>query len=114
MTLIADLIMIAATFGAAVYCIVLSRRLSKLQDLEQGVGGAVSALSSQVNDLTNTLESARQSADTSNDSLKDLTERAENVSTKIELLLASMHDMQASEPPKSQPFFSHRSVAAGE
>lgn len=114
MTLIADIFMIAGAFGAAVYCIILSKRLAKLQDLEQGVGGAVSVLSSQVNDLSKTLENARQSADSSNDSLKDLTERAENVSSKIELLLASMHDLQTVEPPKSQPFFSNRTQSMGE
>lgn len=114
MTMIADLLLIFGAFGAAVYCIILSRRLTKLQDLEQGVGGAVSALTTQVADLSQTLDQAKTSADTSNDSLRDLTERAENVSAKIELLLASMHDLQPAEPPKSQPFFSHRSMTAGE
>ena len=41
MDLIADIFLIAGALGAGFYCIVLSRRLSRFTDLENGVGGAV-------------------------------------------------------------------------
>ncbi len=47
MELIADILLVAGALGAGLYCFVLSRRLRKFTDLEQGVGGAVAVLSSQ-------------------------------------------------------------------
>ena len=56
MDLIADIFLIAGALGAGFYCIVLSRRLSRFTDLENGVGGAVAILSQQVDDLTRALD----------------------------------------------------------
>ena len=102
MDLIADILLIAGAAGAAFYCIVLSRRLSRFNDLEKGVGGAIAVLSAQVDDMTKTLEQAQGSANGSNESLKDLTSRAEDVARRLELMVASMHDIppaEASEKP---------------
>lgn len=93
MELVADILLVAGAVGAGFYCFVLSRRLSKFNDLEKGVGGAVAVLSSQVDDLTRTLASARESADGSNVSLTELTKRAEAVAKRLELQLASLHDV---------------------
>lgn len=100
MELVADILLVAGAVGAGFYCFVLSRRLSKFNDLEKGVGGAVAVLSSQVDDLTKTLASARDSADGANVSLTELTERAEAVAKRLELQLASLHDVADIEPPK--------------
>lgn len=93
MDFIADTLLIAGTLSAAIYCIILSRRLSQLNDLEKGVGGAVAVLSAEVQDLTKILTEAQDSARMSNVSMVDLTHRAETASQKLELLLASMHDL---------------------
>lgn len=102
--MIADILLVAGALGAGMYCYVLARRLSRFNDLENGVGGAVAVLSAQVDDLTRTLQAAQKAANGSSKSLENLTDRAESVSRKLELLVASMHDIQdQDEQPPSQP-----------
>ncbi|MCV6591671.1 MAG: hypothetical protein OIF48_01870 [Silicimonas sp.] len=93
MDLIADILLIAGALGAGLYCVVLSRRLNKFTDLEKGVGGAIAVLSAQVDDMTKALETARSSTNSSAESLDALTGRAEGVAQRLELLVASMHDL---------------------
>lgn len=93
MELIADILLVAGALGAGFYCHVLARRLSRFNDLETGVGGAVAVLSAQVDDLTRTLRDAQTTAAGSMDSLDGLTDRAEHVAKRLELLVASMHDL---------------------
>jgi methyl-accepting chemotaxis protein len=100
MEVIADILLVAGALGAGFYCFILARRLTRFTDLENGVGGAVAVLSAQVDDLKKTLTSAQNSAGESSKSLQDLTERAEDVARRLELLVASMHDLpQSSTPP---------------
>lgn len=93
MELIADILLVAGALGAGFYCHVLARRLSRFNDLENGVGGAVAVLSAQVDDLTKTLCNAQTTAAGSMESLDGLTDRAETVAKRLELLVASMHDL---------------------
>ncbi len=93
MALIADILLIAGALGAAFYCYMLSRRLSKLTSLEDGVGGAISGLSSKVTDMTRTLERAQAEARVSAAALEDSTRRAEAATRKLELMMASLHDL---------------------
>jgi len=97
MELIADILLVAGVLGAGFYCHVLARRLSRFNDLETGVGGAVAVLSAQVDDLTRTLRDAQTTAAGSMDSLDGLTDRAEHVAKRLELLVASMHDLPDEE-----------------
>ncbi len=99
MDLIADILLIAGAIGAAFYCIVLARRLNRFTDLEKGVGGAIAVLSAQVDDMTKTLEKAQGTANGSTDTLQALTERAEGVAQRLELLVASMHDLPEPDAP---------------
>lgn len=99
--MIADVLLVAGALGAGMYCYVLARRLSRFNDLENGVGGAVAVLSAQVDDLTKTLQAAQSAANGSSKSLEELTDRAESVSRKLELLVASMHDLPAEDPPQA-------------
>lgn len=123
MEYLADVLLVGGALGAGVYCFVLARRLARFNDLENGVGGAVAVLSAQVDDLTKTLEAARRSATSSTESLGGLTERAEGVAQRLELLVASMHDLpgeastSAPEPeqvttseaePQVEPIFMRR------
>lgn len=117
MEFIADVLLVAGALGAGFYCFILARRLSRFNDLENGVGGAVAVLSSQVDDLTKTLISAQKVAESSTGSLDGLTDRAEQVAKRLELLVASMHDLPESAPtsasaPQPEPkpeamFFRH-------
>ncbi|MFD1344034.1 hypothetical protein [Litorisediminicola beolgyonensis] len=93
MELIADALLVAGALGAGFYCFVLSRRLTRFNDLESGMGGAVAVLSAQVDDMTRTLSAAQRSAGASTESLAELTARAESVAKRLELMVASLHDI---------------------
>ena len=98
MEIIADILLVAGALGAAFYCFILGRRLNRFNDLEKGVGGAVAVLSSQVDDLTKTLTAAQRSAGHSAETLSDLSRRAEETSRRLELQMASLHDLQPVSP----------------
>ena len=99
MELIADVLMSAGAIGAAIYCYVLAGRLKKFSTLESGMGGAIAVLSAQVDDMTRALEKARSAANGSAAGLETLVLRAEGVAGKLELLVASMHDLPSAPPP---------------
>ncbi len=102
MEFIANILLIAGALAAAVYCIVLARRLRRFNDLETGVGGAIATLSAHVEDMTKTLAAARKASAGSAETLRELTDRAEAVARRLELLVASMHDIpEASETTAS-------------
>ena len=106
MDLIADILLIAGAIGVAFYCVVLSRRLNRFNDLEKGVGGAVAMLSAQVDDMTKTLRGAQSTAASSTEGLIAVTTRAENVAKRLELMMASMHDLpqtMPTPPPNAPP-----------
>ncbi|MCV2881816.1 DUF6468 domain-containing protein [Actibacterium sp. XHP0104] len=103
MTMIADILLAAGALGAAFYCMVLSRRLRRFNDLEKGMGGAIAVLSAQVDDMTRALEGARGTAQSTSQSLGDLTGRAEEVAQRLELLVASLHDLPVSAPAAPTP-----------
>jgi hypothetical protein len=100
MELIADILLAAGAVGAGIYCFVLGKRLNRFNDLEKGVGGAVAVLSAQVDDLTRTLAAAQHTAGNSATTLTDLTKRAEDTARKLELQMASLHDIAPTETPK--------------
>ena len=98
MTLIADILMAAGAFGAALYCYVLSARLKRFTTLESGMGGAIAELSAQVDEMTAALDKARGAANGSAESLAALTARGEEVTRRLELLVASLHDLPEPTP----------------
>ncbi|MCR9108392.1 hypothetical protein [Marivita sp. XM-24bin2] len=114
MDLVADILLVAGALGAGLYCFILSRRLTRFTDLENGVGAAVAVLSAQVSDLQVALETAQRTATHSSDSLEDLTQRAEDAAKRLELMVASMHDLppaplkQAPLKSPEGPVFSRR------
>lgn len=103
MNFIADILLAAGAIGAGVYCFVLGRRLNRFNDLEKGVGGAVAVLSAQVDDLNRTLAAAQTTASASAQTLTDLTSRAEDMSRRLELQMASLHDIPAAPPAAPTP-----------
>ncbi|MCK8465407.1 hypothetical protein MUY35_16225 [Aliiroseovarius sp. S1339] len=136
MDIFADIMLGIGAIGAAIYCMVLSRRLRRFNNLQNGMGGAVAVLSAQVDDMTTSLNNARDAAGQSAAVLTDLTERAEASAQKLELMMASLHDLpdhdrtptpdaQPSTPLPAPPqrksadnaplmFFSHRVMEAAE
>lgn len=101
MELIANILLAAGALGAGIYCLVLASRLKSMQNLEGGLGQAVSAMSAQVDDLTNTLALARGASEDSAQSQRNLTERAEKAAQRLELLIASIHDVPETPPSES-------------
>lgn len=59
MDLIADGVLILSALVAAVYCMVLSRRLRRLMRTEGGLGEAISAMSRQADELSRALAAAK-------------------------------------------------------
>ena len=112
---IADMLLVSGALGAAVYCLILSRRLRRFTDLEKGVGGAVAVLSAQVDDLTRTLARAQSAASTSVATVNGASDRAESAAKRIELLLASLHDLPEIEVQNMPlaPFFVRHPDAIG-
>lgn len=102
MDLIADMLMTAATLGAAIYCLVLAARLRRFTTLETGMGGAIAVLSAQVDDMTRALDKARGVAGGAERNLEDLTARAEALARRLELLMASLHDLPEPKPPRAE------------
>lgn len=109
MQLIADILMTAGAFGAAIYCYVLSNRLKKFTALESGMGSAIAVLSVQVDDMTRALEGARGAAHAQADGLRSQTARAEAVAAQLELLMASLHDLPKPSAADSDSDFASES-----
>lgn len=92
MDLIADGLLIAGTSAAAFYCYILARRVRGLADLDAGLGGAISALSRQVEDMKSSVDVAKQATGASAEELTAMTARAEIAAGRLELLLATLHE----------------------
>ncbi|WP_299607864.1 hypothetical protein [uncultured Tateyamaria sp.] len=103
MDLVADILLAAGALGAGFYCFVLGRRLSRFNNLEKGVGGAVAVLSAQVDDLTKTLEAAQRTAAESAETLNDTTQRATEMARRLELQMAALHDVPEPAPERPSP-----------
>lgn len=103
MELISDILLILAAATAGIYCFVLSRRLSRFSDLDKGVGGAIAVLSAQVDDMTRNLQAAQNSAGDSSKKLLEVTERAEDASRRLELMVASLHDIPQQQATTQSP-----------
>lgn len=98
----ADILLMAASFFAAVFCLVLSRRLTKLSRIDNGLGGAIAVLSAQVDDMQKTLQQTRSDTASSADRLASLNREARRVAEELELVLATCHDLDkatTAEPP---------------
>lgn len=98
MGLIADVLLIAGALGAAFYCMILARRIKALSSLDSGLGGAISALSDQVDEIRSSVKAATQASGASMKDLKEVTNRAEIAAGRLELLLSTVHER--GQPPK--------------
>ncbi len=92
MDLLANGLLLAATIAAAFYCYVLAQRVKGLTDLDTGLGGAITALSRQVDEMKASVDAARQISGKSARELSEMTARAEIAAGRLELLLATLHE----------------------
>jgi hypothetical protein len=88
----ADILMIAASSGAAIYCLILSRRLSRLTSFDKGIGGAIAVLSTQVDEMKAALGEAKAGTEGAGTHLQDLVRQARDISRELELMIAACHD----------------------
>lgn len=111
MAIIADIFLSAGALAVGFYCFILARRLRRFTDLDTGIGGAIAVLSVQVDDLSKALRQAEGSAARSAETLSEKSELAIAAAKRLELLIASMHDIP--EPTISDspidPFFVRQS-----
>ena len=82
--IIADVLLGAGALAAAFYCVVLSRKLSRLTGLDQELGTAIAVLSQQVDEMTQVLQTAQASANDAREKLSEMTERAEDAAMKLQ------------------------------
>lgn len=92
MELIADGLLILGALVASLYCIVLSRRLRRLNQLDAGLGGAIAALSGQVDEMRGALNEAKLVTERSKRELDERTQRAEKAAGRLEILIAAVRD----------------------
>lgn len=106
MELIANGLLLAGTAAAAFYCYVLARRVKALTDLDTGLGGAITALSRQVEEMRASVDLAKKVSGSSAKELVAMTARAEIAAGRLELLLATLHenaDTAVKDPPMPKP-----------
>ena len=95
----ADAALILASLGAAVFCLILSRRLSRLSSIDNGLGGAIAVLSAQVDDMNRALSEMKSGTQTSAQKLEALNREAQQLAEELELMLSTSHDLAPSEAP---------------
>lgn len=97
MNWISDILLMAGAVSAALYCAMLSRRLRRFADLEEGVGSAVAQLAHQAEELDRAFGKVRSAAEGQAERIEAASTRAEAAARRLELLMASLHDLP--EPP---------------
>lgn len=88
----ADILIIFASLGAMAYCMILSRRLSRLTSFDKGLGGAIAVMSSQVDEMKAALKEVKSGSDGAGVELQDLVHQAREISSELEMMIAACHD----------------------
>ncbi len=101
MELLSDGLLIAAAATAALYCWVLSRRLSDLKDMDKGLGGAIASLSDRVEKTRTSLADTRETTTAIARDLAELTHRAELAAKRLEGLLETQKAADEAAPLRS-------------
>lgn len=97
MNFASDILLGFGAIAAAIYCFVLSRKLSKLKGLDQDLGSAIAILSRQVDEMTKVLSSAQESASDSALVLESKTQAATIIAERLELMIAALQDLPENE-----------------
>jgi hypothetical protein len=102
MALIADGLLLIAALSAAFYCRVLALRLRQLGDTDRGLGGVISTLNTQVEEMKSALGAVAAQSDRRADDLSDLCARADLAARRLDLLLAALEAGEAPEHAQGQ------------
>lgn len=70
--------LVAASVGLSGFCLLLARRLRRLNDLETGLGGAIAVMAAEVDRLEKAIRAARAEATDASESLAEEITRARN------------------------------------
>lgn len=98
LTYAADILLIVATLGAATYCFILSRRLTRLSRIDNGLGGAIAVLSAQVDDMSKALAETKSGSEGSAQRLETLNIEAKTLLEELELVMSACHDVDQARP----------------
>lgn len=98
MELIADGVLILAALAAMAYCMVLSRRLRRLTELDGGLGAAITALSREVDHLSGALAEAKTATTDSATDLSTQCRAAHVAARRLEALVKSANKAVLSRP----------------
>jgi hypothetical protein len=92
LTYAADILLMTASLGAAAYCMILSRRLTRLGSFDKGIGSAIAVLSAQVEEMKTALGEAKAGSEGAGKQLNDLVRQAREISAELEMMIAACHD----------------------
>lgn len=101
MELIADGVLILAATVAGLYCMVLSRRLHSLTQMESGLGKAITGMSAQVDEMKDALAKAKSSTEERATALSAQLVAAEEVAQRLERLLKASEELEESARQKA-------------
>lgn len=79
-----DIAIFLISFAACIYCIVLSRRLAKLQDTKDGLGATIVACSNSISSVSAAAKGTTAQARLLADELSELLSRADRTCQRIE------------------------------
>ena len=101
MELIADGVLILAATVAGLYCLVLSRRLSTLTQMESGLGKAITSMSAQVDEMQDALSKAKSSTEERAMALTAQITAAEEVAQRLERMLKAAEELEVSSKTRA-------------
>jgi len=89
---LSDVLLLSAALLSALYCWILARRLKRLNNMEDGLGAAITALTAQVDEMRVALGDVARSADNRVELLQAVTSQANRAADRLELTLAALHE----------------------
>lgn len=102
MSLIADGLLILAGFAAAIYCLVLSRRIRRLTNAGEGIGAEIENLNRSVSEVQEATKRANRAAEEASKKLAEEVRNANTVTAKLERLVRKVD--RADEQPVVKDF----------
>ena len=97
--LILDASVIAGSLILMLFCVILARRLRRLNDLEQGLGGAIAVMAAEIDRLDQSIRLARQEATIAGEALAGEVQKAQAERARWDLHL-KMREAVAFEPER--------------
>lgn len=88
-----DILLVAGSLGLAVYCWILSRRLSRLSRSDEGLGATIAALAAQVETVQSTATQASGEAQAAAERLAAMIAEAETREGELSIILAGLSDL---------------------